>query len=249
MKIRFRGSAPDRDMRYFVEGEGRAAGVQSLFASIAQRYDLINDVQSFGAHRLWKRRLASLSKLQPGDRALDICCGTGDVAFLLAGRGSSVVGVDFCEEMLDVARSRAASAPQASVTFQHGDALELPFDDASFDVVTMAYGLRNLADLKRGLSEMRRVVRPGGRLLIFDFSMPRGSVLRTAFRLYLKTVVPLMGQAFHGDRAAYAYILESLERFPDPRSIAEDLLAMDCEWSRARSVALGAMGLVSAQAH
>lgn len=232
---------------YFVEGEGRAEGVQSLFSSIAPRYDLINDVQSFGAHRLWKRRLAALSELRPQESALDICCGTGDVAFELARRGGQVVGVDFCEEMLEVARTRSGSQAAHAVSFETGDALNLPFADATFDVVTMAYGLRNLADLKRGLSEMRRVARPGGRLLIFDFSMPRLPVWRAFFRLYLKSVVPLMGQLFHGDRAAYAYILESLERFPDPREIAATLESLGCESARARGVALGAMGLIVAR--
>jgi demethylmenaquinone methyltransferase/2-methoxy-6-polyprenyl-1,4-benzoquinol methylase len=220
---------------YFKPGELRAAQVDDLFGGIARRYDRLNDLQSFGLHRLWKRRLVRLGRVRPGDRALDVCCGTGDIAFALARRGAAVVGLDFNTSMLTVARARAgrllpgAAGLAGDRTFQtrflRGDAQRIPFRDDTFEIVTVGYGLRNLASWEGGLREMQRVARPGGRLLVLDFARPDQALWRGVYFGYLKAVVPWLGRVFAGNAAAYAYILESLRHFPAPHTLAERMQA------------------------
>ncbi|MDB6123151.1 MAG: Demethylmenaquinone methyltransferase [Pedosphaera sp.] len=214
--------------KFYDSGKDRAAKVNALFATIAKRYDLINDLQSMGLHRYWKRHLVQLSQVQPGARALDLCCGTGDVAFALAHQGMEVVGLDFSEPMLAVAREKSqAQGPHSkvssqafSVTFLKGDAQQIPFPDASFDIVTISYGLRNLADWEKGLQEMKRVAKPGGRLLVLDFGKPDNALWRTLYFTYLKLFVPLMGRIFCGDSETHSYILESLKRYAAQKGVA-----------------------------
>lgn len=221
---------------FFKPGDQRAAKVHELFSRIAPRYDLINDLQSFGLHRHWKRRAIQLARPQPGQRALDLCCGTGDLALGLARRGAQVVGLDFSDRMLEVAVSRtSATRIQDSVEPHHslrnmqhaliplrficGDAQRLPFSDNSFDIVTVGYGLRNLASWERGLREMQRVARPGGRLVVLDFGKPDNSLWRGLYFSYLKLFVPCLGRIFCGNASAYAYILESLKHYPAQRGV------------------------------
>jgi demethylmenaquinone methyltransferase/2-methoxy-6-polyprenyl-1,4-benzoquinol methylase len=230
--------------KFYVEGDARAARVEDLFAAIAPRYDLINDLQSFGLHRLWKRRLIRLAGIRPGELALDVCCGTGDVAFALAAAGATVTGFDFSEPMLAVARNRArATAPGASPVFQQGDALNLPFADASFDVVTISYGLRNLADFDRGVRELARVLRPGGRLLVLDFGKPDNALWRWGYFQYLRWLVPIFGRLFCGDGDTHGYILESLKKYPAQRGV--DAKLAELGWTDRRVVNLlgGVMGI------
>jgi demethylmenaquinone methyltransferase/2-methoxy-6-polyprenyl-1,4-benzoquinol methylase len=223
--------------KYYQPGEERAGRVGDLFAGIARRYDLINDLQSFGLHRAWKRRLVELAAPQPGERALDVCCGTGDIAFALAGRGAKVVGLDFSEPMLEVARGRSkvqspkfkvGSDSGGSVEFLQGDAQQLPFPENHFDIVTVGYGLRNLASWETGLNEMERVARPGGRLLVLDFGKPDNAVWRWLYFGYLGSLVPMFGKVFCRDSQAYAYILESLRDYPAQHGVASKLRALGC---------------------
>ncbi len=213
---------------FFDPGEQRAAKVRSLFDRIARRYDLLNDLQSFGLHRYWKRRVIRLAAPREGARALDVCCGTGDLAFALAALGAEVVGLDFSPEMLAVARERSDQTDRKSKIknqkptpplFLCGDAQNLPFPENSFDIVTVGYGLRNLASWETGLREMQRVARPGGRLLILEFGKPDNRVWRAIYFSYLKLFVPLLGLLFAGNAAAYSYILESLKHFPAQRGL------------------------------
>jgi demethylmenaquinone methyltransferase/2-methoxy-6-polyprenyl-1,4-benzoquinol methylase len=212
---------------FYDPGDQRAVRVKALFTRIAPRYDLINDLQSFGLHRVWKRRLVRLAQPQAGERALDVCCGTGDIALALAARGADTVGLDFNRPMLEIAQRRqdrlarrgCVPAP-GRVEFMEGDAQQLPFPDAAFDIVTVGYGLRNLADWERGLQEMRRVARPGGRLLVLDFGKPDNAVWRAVYFGYLRLVVPLLGLAVARSASAYAYILESLIHYPAQRGVA-----------------------------
>lgn len=207
---------------YYQAGEQRAERVNDLFAAIAPRYDLINDLQSFGLHRWWKRRLLQLAAGKPGDSALDLCCGTGDVAFALAAAGAHTTGVDFSAPMLAVAESRKAKAGYPdNLVFLEGDALSLPFPDARFDVVTISYGLRNLASVEAGLREMWRVLKPGGRVLVLDFGKPDNAAWRAAYFAYLRIAVPVFGRIFCRNAAAYAYILESLQHYPAQRGVHE----------------------------
>lgn len=205
---------------YYQTGEQRAERVNDLFAAIAPRYDLINDLQSFGLHRWWKRRLLQLAAVKPGDSALDLCCGTGDVAFALAAAGARTTGVDFSAPMLAVAEARKAKAGELQgLVFLQGDALRLPFPDAHFEVVTISYGLRNLASVEAGLREMWRVLKPGGRLLVLDFGKPDNAAWRVAYFAYLRIAVPVFGRIFCRNAAAYAYILESLQHYPAQRGV------------------------------
>lgn len=223
----------------------RAERVRALFDAIARRYDLINDLQSAGLHRLWKRTMVRWAAVGPGQRALDVCCGTGDVAWRLAATGAEVVALDFSAAMLEIARRRAArrGARAARIQFVHGDALNLPFADNSFDAVTIAYGLRNLADWQEGLRQMLRVCRPGGRLVILDFGKPAHPWWRKIYFGYLRFVVPLWGQWLAGDRAAYAYILESLESYPAQLGVLQALQDLGCQPLEMRNLLGGAMSL------
>lgn len=240
--------------RYYDPGQQRAEKVQALFAAIARRYDRLNDLQSFGLHRCWKRRMVRLSAAGPGTRALDVCCGTGDIAFLLATTGAAVVGLDFSEAMLAVARERAArwqpnfsaegsGTPPRPPQFIRADALRLPFPDDTFDVVTIGYGLRNLADRETGLREMRRVARPGGRMLILDFGKPENPVWRWLYFAYLRLVVPGLGRWVARDAAAYAYILESLHHYPSPIEVTAALQVLPLVDVRAINLLGGIMSI------
>lgn len=232
---------------YYQPGEQRAERVSALFGRIAPRYDLINDLQSFGLHRLWKHRLVQLAEARPGHRALDLCCGTGDIAFALARRGAEVVGLDFSEPMLAVARRRAQDFTSVETCrvpeFIRGDALHVPFPDNTFDIVTIGYGLRNLTEWEAGLREMLRVAKPGARLLVLDFGKPPNALWRAAYFGYLRLCVPLFGLVFCRDAAAYAYILESLQHFPAQRGIDQQLRVLGCRATRVLEPFGGVMGL------
>lgn len=229
---------------YYQTGEQRAERVNDLFAAIAPRYDLINDLQSFGLHRWWKRRLLQLAAVKPGDTALDLCCGTGDVAFALAAAGAHTTGVDFSAPMLAVAEARRAKAGGLDgPVFLQGDALRLPFPDAHFDVVTISYGLRNLASVEAGLREMWRVLKPGGRLLVLDFGKPDNAAWRAAYFAYLRIAVPVFGRIFCRNAAAYAYILESLQHYPAQDGVAGMLRELGCVKVSTVNLLGGAMSL------
>ncbi len=228
---------------YFQPGEQRAAKVNDLFAGIARRYDLLNDLQSFGLHRRWKRRVIELANPRPGERALDLCCGTGDLTLALARRGADVTGLDFSEKMLAVARQRAKNQRIIPTSFIQGDALQIPFPDASFDIVTIGYGLRNLADLDAGLREIRRVLKSGGRLVILEFGKPDCAVWRGIYFAHLRYVAPLLGKVFCGDAAAYSYILESLKNYPGQTGVTAKLRELGFAEVEATNLLGGAMSI------
>lgn len=230
--------------RFYEAGEGRAERVNDLFAAIAPRYDLINDLQSFGLHRWWKRRLIQFAAVQPGEAALDLCCGTGDVAFALAEAGARVTGMDFSAPMLAVAEARKVKVGEAAgPVFVQGDALHMPFPDAHFDVVTISYGLRNLASVDEGLREMWRVLKPGGRLLVLDFGKPDNAAWRGAYFAYLRFAVPVFGRLFCKNAAAYAYILESLQHYQAQRGVDEKLRALGAANARIVNFLGGVMSI------
>jgi len=213
--------------------------VRSMFDRIAGVYDRMNHVMTVGLDRRWRERAADRAELRPGDSALDVCCGTGDLAFELASRVGTtgrVVGCDFSERMLELARGKeeelrlsnaagarsngATSAGMAPVEFEWADALDLPYADGSFDAVTVGFGVRNLADLQAGLVELGRVLRPGGRLVILEITQPQRPPLSTFFSLWFDRAVPVLGR-LAGDRDAYTYLPESVRSFPPPRQLAE----------------------------
>jgi demethylmenaquinone methyltransferase/2-methoxy-6-polyprenyl-1,4-benzoquinol methylase len=237
---------------FYAPGEARAAKVNDLFARIARRYDLINDLQSFGLHRLWKRRVVELARVAPHAPALDLCCGTGDLAFALAQRGADVTGLDFSPQMLEVAAARQKKIPTTHCLppsalrppqFIQGDAQQLPFAENTFDIVTVGYGLRNLASWQRGLEEMHRVARPGARIIVLDFGKPANPLWRAIYFAHLKMSVPLIGLLFCGNASAYAYILESLKHYPAQLAVAEKMRELKLSDIRIINLLGGAMAI------
>jgi demethylmenaquinone methyltransferase/2-methoxy-6-polyprenyl-1,4-benzoquinol methylase len=198
--------------------EGKRRYVRSLFATIADRYDLITVVLSYGRDAAWKRRLVSLAAATPGARALDLATGTGDIAFLLAARGAQVVGLDITIRMIELARAKrhGGRAPR----FLVGDMTALPFASASFDVVTSGYGLRNVPDLGRSIDEIYRVLNAGGQALALDFNRPANGVVRGVYLAYLNVVGGTLGWLLHRDSDTYRYIPASIRDYPGAAGVA-----------------------------
>ena len=217
--------------------------VDALFSTIAMRYDLVNDIQSAGLHRLWKRKMARLVALGESEQALDVCCGTGDLIVRWAKRGGRVAGVDMNGAMLNVARRRLAKCNIGQSRLYLADALQLPFGDGQFDVVTIAYGLRNLADYKIGLQEIFKVLKPGGRLAILDFGKPPNRFLRGLYYQYLRWALPVFGWLFCGSASAYAYILDSLEKYPAQSGVKDMLDEIGFSSVNVANIMLGTMSL------
>lgn len=191
--------------------------MKGLFDRIAPVYDAMNRVMTAGLDQAW-RRLAVEAVVQPGDRVLDACCGTGDLAVAAEREGGVVTGLDFSGKMLERARRKSSS-----IAWVQGDLLQLPFADDSFDAATVGFGVRNVADLGEALRELRRVLRPGGRLAILEITQPRG-VLRPFFGLWFERIVPLLGKVLPGGRA-YTYLPASVRRFPGAEDLAGVLAA------------------------
>jgi demethylmenaquinone methyltransferase/2-methoxy-6-polyprenyl-1,4-benzoquinol methylase len=193
--------------------------VRAMFDRIAGVYDRMNRVMSAGLDRRWRRRAADLAEVGPGDRALDVATGTGDLALELAARvspGGEVVGCDFAEEMLARAQAKAAGAP---VRVEWANALSLPYDSGAFDAATVAFGARNFSDLPRGIAEMARVVRPGGKVVVLEITAPQRPPLSWFYALWFDRAVPALGR-LAGDVDAYSYLPSSVKRFPGPRELA-----------------------------
>jgi ubiquinone/menaquinone biosynthesis methyltransferase len=222
--------------------------VRTLFATIAERYDLITVVLSYGLDRRWKRRLADLAAVQPGQRALDLACGTGDIAIEIARRGGRVVGLDVTPRMIDLARVKSASGPglASPPTFLVGDMMALPFEDASFDLVTAGYGLRNVPLIPPAAAEILRVLRPGGRLLSLDFDRPQRRVVRWVYLGYLTVFGSVLGLVLHGDADTYRYIPESIRRYPGASGLSRLLTEAGFSDATHRSVLGGLLAISEA---
>jgi demethylmenaquinone methyltransferase/2-methoxy-6-polyprenyl-1,4-benzoquinol methylase len=194
-----------------------------MFGRVARRYDLLNTLMTAGLHHAWRERAVDRAEVSSGDSALDVCCGTGDLTLELAGRvapGGHVVGCDFSEPMLDLAREKARGRSADGVRFEWADALSLPYDAGRFDAVTVGFGVRNLASLERGLGEMTRVLRPGGRLVILEITQPTRPPLSTFFSLWFDRIVPMLG-SLSEESEAYSYLPESVRNFPGPQRLGE----------------------------
>ncbi|HEY3191800.1 MAG TPA: bifunctional demethylmenaquinone methyltransferase/2-methoxy-6-polyprenyl-1,4-benzoquinol methylase UbiE [Solirubrobacterales bacterium] len=206
---------PRRDSEEF------ASQVRGMFDRIAGVYDVMNSAMTAGLHHQWRQRAVDRAQVGPGSDALDVCCGTGDLALELRrriGPDGRVVGCDFSEPMLELAR-RKSGEEGLPVEFGWADALDLPYGDRSFDAGTVGFGARNLADLERGLSEMARVLRPGGRLVILEITRPQREPLAAFYSLWFDRVVPMIG-SLAGDSEAYSYLPDSVRSFPEPEPLA-----------------------------
>src|SRR6266446_949614 len=204
--------------------------VREMFTQIAPRYDLLNHILSLQMDRMWRARTASVLRpiLERADaRILDLCCGTGDLAFALERRAKGRVwGADFAHTMLVRAKEKSltkmkGAEPKRPILFVESDALRLPFADGAFDLVTAAFGFRNLANYEAGLLEIRRVMRRGSEVGILEFAEPRGILFGPMFRFYFRRILPRLGGAISGDGSAYAYLPNSVARFPSPEELAE----------------------------
>jgi demethylmenaquinone methyltransferase / 2-methoxy-6-polyprenyl-1,4-benzoquinol methylase len=198
-----------------------------MFDRIAGVYDAMNSVMTAGLHHRWRERAVDLARVGAGSRALDVATGTGDLAIALARRGAEVVGSDFSEGMLERARRK-----DASVRWEQANALALPYADDAFDAATVGFGARNFSDLRAGLAEMTRVVRPGGRVVVLEITTPQRPPLSWFFGLWFDRVVPMLGK-LAGDPDAYSYLPSSVRRFPAPRELAAEMVASglrDVRW-------------------
>jgi len=207
--------------------EERAEVVRSMFGDIAGRYDATNTVLSGGMHHLWRRKALKTLAPTPDAKLLDVCCGTGDLAFTLAGALSNkgeVVGTDFTPEMIHLARRKAEVTPtNAALSFDVADAMALPFGDDTFDGATVSFGIRNVVDPRAGLAEMARTVKPGGKVLVLEFGQPAG-LFGMTFRWYSKWVMPTVGGLMTGNRAAYEYLPRTSANFPAGDDFVEQFL-------------------------
>jgi demethylmenaquinone methyltransferase / 2-methoxy-6-polyprenyl-1,4-benzoquinol methylase len=201
----------DRLGSAFDSPDSKSRYVRRLFSTIADRYDLITVLLSYGNDQRWKRRLVSMARATPGISALDLACGTGDIAYALHDAGARTVGLDITPRMVELARAKRSSALPA---FLVGDMMALPFANSTFDVVTTGYGIRNVPVLDRTLAEVARVLRPGGVLLSLDFDRPQNAFVRGIYLSYLTVVGSIVGLALHGDPDTYRYIPESIRRYP-----------------------------------
>jgi demethylmenaquinone methyltransferase/2-methoxy-6-polyprenyl-1,4-benzoquinol methylase len=209
----------------FDSPEHKRRHVRRLFATIADRYDLITSVLSYGQDARWKARLVREARVSPSDRALDLACGTADIAFAVAAAGArAVTGLDITVRMLELANAKQGQSAE-KIRLVAGDMTALPFDADSFDLVTTGYGLRNVPDLPAAIAEIARTLRSGGRLLSLDFNRPESTVVRTAYLVYLTVVGSLLGWILHRDPDTYRYIPESIKRYPGAAAVADRLRA------------------------
>jgi demethylmenaquinone methyltransferase/2-methoxy-6-polyprenyl-1,4-benzoquinol methylase len=214
---------PGRESATEIEQSRR---VREMFGNIAARYDLLNHLLSGNIDKRWRLRVAKSlyatlpSESRPTSRILDVACGTGDLSLTLFEKGEArIIGIDFCRPMLEIANSKALRKG-SSIPFIEGDALELPFADRAFDAATISFGLRNLASVECGIKELLRVLKPGGKLFVLEFSKPCTPILRSLFKVYFTKVLPVFGGLVSGSRDAYEYLPDSVSHFPDQEKLA-----------------------------
>ena len=245
------GAGADRRTNFGFEDipeADKAGRVHGVFASVASRYDVMNDAMSLGIHRVWKDAMLDWLAPRDGQRLLDVAGGTGDIAFRCLARapGASAVVLDMTEDMLVAGRARAeAAALGDALDWVAGDAMALPFPDASFDAYTISFGIRNVTRIDAALREAHRVLRHGGRLMVLEFSQLPNPLMQRAYDLYSFGVIPRLGQAIAGDRASYQYLVESIRRFPDQDRFAAMIVDAGFGNVRYRNLSFGIAALHS----
>ncbi len=231
-----------------VREDEKAGLVHGVFTNVASRYDVMNDVMSVGVHRIWKDAMMDWLAPRPAQRLLDVAGGTGDIAFRFLKRapGASAVVLDMTENMLVEGRKRAdAEAMADRLDWVTGDAMALPFEDSVFDVYTISFGIRNVTRIPDALSEAYRVLKPGGRLMVLEFSQLPNPGLQKAYDLYSFNVIPRMGQVIANDRDSYQYLVESIRRFPDQETFAEMIRDAGFGQVKYRNLSMGIAALHS----
>lgn len=231
-----------------VEEDEKAGLVHGVFSNVATRYDIMNDVMSVGIHRLWKDAMMDWLAPRSGQRLLDVAGGTGDIAFRFLRRapGAEAVVCDMTENMLTEGKRRAEAETFADrLDWIVGDAMALPFEDASFDVYTISFGIRNVTRIEEALAEAFRVLRPGGRIVVLEFSQLPNAGLQWAYDRYSYNVIPAMGQAIAGDRDSYQYLVESIRKFPDQDRFAGMIRQAGFENVKYRNLSMGIAALHS----
>lgn len=229
--------------------EEKPVYVRGMFDRISGAYDRVNDLMTAGRHRAWKRTVIELARVKPGASCLDVCTGTGDLAFLHARAswpGGAVTALDFSPGMLQKAQERPWDGPE--IRWLQGDAMALPFEDDSFDALTVGFGLRNVSDLDKALLEVRRVLKPKGRFVSLDLGKPKARVVRWGSELYEYRIVPFLGGAVSGEPDAYRYLPHSNRTFPDQRTLAERLQALGFTEVEVHDRFMGAIAMVSGTA-
>jgi demethylmenaquinone methyltransferase / 2-methoxy-6-polyprenyl-1,4-benzoquinol methylase len=228
-----------------VDATPEPSRIQAMFDDIAGSYDLLNSLMTAGLHHRWRELTVLLSQVGPGDSALDVCCGTGDLAFALrraVGERGCVVGLDFSREMLDMAREKCG-LNQLWVDFIQGDALDLPFASGTFDACTVGFGIRNVPDVARAFAEMRRVCRKGARVVCLEITRPSIIGFKQFYRLWFDHAVPILGRLTARDRFAYSYLPASVRRFPDPERLLEIMRSVGLVNPRVEILAGGIIAL------
>ncbi|WP_435164519.1 bifunctional demethylmenaquinone methyltransferase/2-methoxy-6-polyprenyl-1,4-benzoquinol methylase UbiE [Falsirhodobacter sp. 1013] len=231
-----------------VDETEKAGLVHGVFSSVASRYDVMNDLMSAGVHRLWKDAMMDWLAPRPGQRLLDVAGGTGDVAFRFLKRaaGSKAVVLDMTESMLVAGRQRADAGNMADrLDWVVGDAMALPLPDNSFDVYTISFGIRNVTRVQDALNEAYRVLRPGGRLMVLEFSQLPNPMMQKAYDLYSFNVIPQMGKMVTGDRDSYQYLVESIRKFPDQETFAGMIRQAGFDLVKYRNMSMGIAALHS----
>lgn len=227
----------------------KAGMVHGVFTSVASKYDVMNDLMSMGIHRIWKDAMMDWLAPRPGQRLLDVAGGTGDVSFRFverAGEGAAAVVCDMTESMLIEGRQRAEAGAMASrLDWVVGDAMALPFPDNSFDVYTISFGIRNVTRVQDALTEAYRVLRPGGRLMVLEFSQIPNDLMQKAYDLYSFNVIPMMGKLVTGDRDSYQYLVESIRQFPEQETFADMIRSAGFEQVKYRNLTMGIAALHS----
>jgi demethylmenaquinone methyltransferase / 2-methoxy-6-polyprenyl-1,4-benzoquinol methylase len=231
-----------------VDETAKAGMVHGVFTRVASRYDVMNDLMSVGIHRIWKDAMMDWLAPRPGQRLLDVAGGTGDVAFRFLNRapGASAVVCDLTESMLQAGAQRAEAESMANrLEWVAGDAMALPFADNSFDVYTISFGIRNVTRIPDALAEAYRVLRPGGRLMVLEFSQLPNPALQWAYDRYSFNVIPVMGQIVAGDRDSYQYLVESIRRFPDQDRFLQMIVDAGFGQAKYRNMTMGVAALHS----
>ncbi|SET90125.1 demethylmenaquinone methyltransferase / 2-methoxy-6-polyprenyl-1,4-benzoquinol methylase [Salinibacillus kushneri] len=207
-----------------MDQRSKAEKVHNVFEKIYDKYDVMNSVISFQRHKAWRKDVMKRMDVKPGDKALDVCCGTGDWTFALGdivGKAGQVIGIDFSQNMLSIAQDKLDQNNLPQISFKHGDAMNLPFEDHSFDYVTIGFGLRNVPDYLHVLKEMTRVVKPGGKVVCLETSQPTIPVYRQLYYFYFKFIMPLFGKIFAKSYNEYAWLHESAKDFPNRKALKE----------------------------